>query len=127
MPDFKKYYLVPAPPEEVYQALTNPLALELWTGSPAQFEAVPGTEFSLWDGDIVGKNLEFIPDTLIRQQWYFGDKEPPSVVTFQLHPHKKGTSVELSHTNIPEDDFDLITEGWTETWFDSLIAFFRES
>ena len=126
MKHLKKYYLVPAPPEEVYTALTNPLTLELWTGEKAIMDTEPGSEFSLWEGDIAGKNLEFAANEKIVQQWYFGEQEEPSVVTLKLHPHKKGTSVELFHSNIPDEAYDDITEGWDETYFDSLIAFFKE-
>ena len=75
MKDFKKYYIVPAPPEEIYIALTNPLTLELWTGEPAEMSTEPGSEFSLWNGDIAGKNLEFEENKKIVQEWYFGDQE----------------------------------------------------
>ena len=126
MKDFKKYYIVPAPPEEIYIALTNPLTLELWTGEPAEMSTEPGSEFSLWDGDIAGKNLEFEENKKIVQEWYFGDQEEKSIVTIKLHPHKKGTSVELIHSNIPDEDFEDFTEGWDESYFDSLIAFFEE-
>ena len=60
MKDFKKYYIIPAPPDQVYLALTVPSTLLLWTGEEAEMSTEPGTEFSLWDGSIVGKNLEFI-------------------------------------------------------------------
>ena len=126
MKDFKKYYIVPAPPEEIYIALTNPLTLELWTGEPAEMSTEPGSEFSLWNGDIAGKNLEFEKKKKIVQEWYFGDQEEKSIVTIKLHPHKKGTSVELIHSNIPDEDFEDFTEGWDESYFDSLIAFFEE-
>ncbi|MCB0821160.1 MAG: SRPBCC domain-containing protein [Bacteroidales bacterium] len=126
MKDFKKYYIVPAPPEEIYIALTNPLTLELWTGEPAEMSTEPGSEFSLWNGDIAGKNLEFEENKKIVQEWYFGDQEEKSIVTIKLHPHKKGTSVELIHSNIPDEDFEDFTEGWDESYFDSLIAFFEE-
>lgn len=62
MKNFKKYFIIPASPEEVYAALTKDLSIKLWTGAEVEFEEEPGTEFSLWDGDIVGKNLEFEPN-----------------------------------------------------------------
>lgn len=70
MKDYKKYYQLPATPEEVYIALTNPLTIELWTGEPVEMSTEPGTEFSMWDGSIVGKNLEFEENKKIVQQWY---------------------------------------------------------
>ena len=125
MKDFKKYYLIPAPPDEVYMALTNPATLQLWTGEKAEMSTVPESEFSLWEESIVGKNLDFIPGKKIVQQWYFGEQENDSIVTIILHPHKQGTSVELRHTNIPDDDYEQITEGWDENYFGSLLEFYQ--
>ncbi len=124
MKDFKRYYHLPATPEEVYLALTNPLTIELWSGEVAQMSEVPGSEFSLWDGSIVGKNLEFEKGSRIVQQWYFGDQAEPSIVTIKLHKDPKGTSVELRHTNIPDGDYEDIVEGWNEVYFGSLRDFY---
>ncbi len=86
----------------------------------------PGSEFSLWEGSITGKNISFEQDKKIIQQWYFGDQPEPSIVTIILHPHKKGTSAELKHTNIPDEEFEAIAEGWNESYFGSLIEFYED-
>ena len=124
MKNYKKYYLLAAPPEEVYHALTIPATIQLWTGEAADMSLEPGSEFSLWDGSIVGKNIEFDAGKKIVQQWYFGEQQEPSIVTITLHPNKQGTSVELTHTNIPDDDFDDIVQGWDEAYFGSLQEFY---
>jgi activator of HSP90 ATPase len=126
MPDYKKYYYIPAPPDEVYAAITNPISIQLWTGEPAEMGTVAGSEFSLWSGSIIGRNLEFEENKKIVQVWYFGDQEQESIVTIKLHPDKSGTSFELLHTNIPEDDFEDMKEGWQNSYVDSLIEFFKE-
>jgi activator of HSP90 ATPase len=126
MKDFKKYYIIPAPPEEVYLALTREPTIELWTGARAQMQAEAGTEFSLWDDSIIGKNLLFEENRKIVQQWYFGEEHEDSIVTIKLHPHKQGTSVELHHSNIPEEDYENITDGWNEDYFGSLADFYSE-
>lgn len=126
MKDYKQYFIIPAQPEEIYLALTNPATLQLWTGEPAEMSTEPGSEFSLWEESIIGKNLEFETNKKIVQQWYFGDQEPPSIVTIKLHPHKQGTSVELLHTNIPDEDFDEIVAGWNSNYFSSLKEFYQE-
>src|SRR6185312_6134775 len=82
--DFKKYYIIPAPPEEVYTALTNPLSIEIWTGDETVMSTEAGSEFSLWGGIIVGKNLEFEEGKKIVQQWYFDGEPDISVVTIKL-------------------------------------------
>lgn len=124
MKDYKKYYIIPAAPEEVYIALTNPFTIQLWTGEKADMSTEPGSEFSLWDGSIAGKNLEFEESKKIVQQWYFGDQPEASIVTIKLHAHKSGTSVELRHTNIPDSDYEDIVEGWDNTYFAALIEFY---
>ena len=126
MKDYKKYYIVPAPPEEVYAALTNPNTIQLWTGEPAEMSEEPGSEFSLFEGSIVGKNLEFEEGKMLVQEWYFGEQEARSIVTIKLHPHKHGTSAELRHLNIPDEDYDDIVEGWNEAYFGALIEFYEE-
>lgn len=126
MKNLKKYYVIPIPPNQLYQALTNPFTIELWSGGDAVMQAVADTEFSLWDGSIVGKNLAFDTDKMIQQQWYFGEQETPSVVTIKLHADKKGTSVELLHTNIPDEAFEDMIEGWDNSYFGSLLAFYQE-
>jgi activator of HSP90 ATPase len=78
----------------------------------------------LWEGSIVGKNLEFELGKKIVQQWYFGDQEAESIVTIKLHSHKQGTSAELSHTNIPDEAYDEMVEGWNENYFGMLTQFY---
>jgi uncharacterized protein YndB with AHSA1/START domain len=123
--DFKKYYIIPAAPEEVYMALTNPLTIELWTGDTAEMPTEPDSEFSMWDGSIVGKNLEFEPNKKIVQQWYFDGQTEPSIVTIKLHPDKAGTSAELRHTNIPDAGYDDFVDGWNNSYFGALIDFYE--
>jgi uncharacterized protein YndB with AHSA1/START domain len=126
MKDFRKYYSIPAPPEDVYAALTNPVTLQLWTGEPAEMSTEPGSEFSLWDGSITGKNLEFETGKKLIQQWYFGDQAEESIVTILLHPKGLGTSVELLHTNIPDEDYEDMTDGWNNSYFGPLREFYTE-
>lgn len=126
MKDYKKYYTIPAQPEEVFLGLTHPLTIQLWTGEKAEMSAEVGFEFSLWDGSIVGRNLEMEPGRKIVQQWYYGDQEEASIVTILLHPHAKGTSIELRHTNIPDEDYEDTVFGWDNDYFGALREFYTE-
>ncbi|MGD9928442.1 MAG: SRPBCC domain-containing protein [Mangrovibacterium sp.] len=126
MKDYKQYFQLAAEPKDVYNALTNKVMLEIWTGENAEMEEVPGTEFSIWDGSICGKNLEFVKDQLIVQEWYFGEQEEPSIVTIKLHPRKGGTTMEVKHTNIPDEAYENMVEGWEDDYFDALNQLFEE-
>ena len=126
MKDYKKYFSLNASSEEVYLALTNPFTIELWTNGKAVMQAIANTEFSIMDGNIEGMNLEFVTNKKIVQQWYFDGEPLPSIVTIKLHDDKSGTSVELNHTNIPDEAYEDMVEGWNEAYFGSLQDFFEE-
>lgn len=126
MKEYKKYFTIPALPEDVYKALTNPVTLQLWTGEKAEMSTEPGSEFSLWDGSIVGRNIAFEENKKIVQQWYFGDQEEESIVTILLHEQKSATSVELLHTNIPDDEYKDFVDGWNHSYFGALREFYQD-
>jgi activator of HSP90 ATPase len=123
MREFKKYFKLDASPSDIYNAFTNPVMIEIWSGEPAVMSTEPGSEFSLWDGEITGQNIEFVQDQKIVQHWFFGE-ESDSVVTIKLHPDKKGTNVEVHQTNIPDDAYDNMVEGWESDYFGSLRELF---
>ena len=124
MKDYKKYFTLPATPEEIYIAITNPLTIKMWTDQEAEMSIEVGSEFSMMDGDIVGKNLEFVENKKLMQEWYFGENDVPSIVTIKIHEMAEGSSVELRHSNIPDEAFDEIVEGWNSAYFGSLQDYF---
>jgi activator of HSP90 ATPase len=124
MKTIKRYYTITAEPKDVYNALTNKRMLEIWTGEEVIMELEPNTEFSLWGGSISGINLEFEPNKKIVQQWFFGEDDEKSIVSIKIHPHKKGTSVELVHTNIPDEAYSNISDGWDEDYFGAVNELF---
>ena len=118
-------YKINATSEELYKAMTDSFTLELWTGYPAKMKPEGGTEFELWGGDISGVNLEFTENHKIVQEWHFGEQEEKSIVTIILRPKGKTTIFELIHTNIPDEAYDNIREGWYETYLASLKNFYK--
>ncbi|HUH73159.1 MAG TPA: SRPBCC domain-containing protein [Chitinophagales bacterium] len=126
MKSYKKYYILPEEPSIVYKALTKEITIQLWTAEEAVMNDEPGTEFEIFGGAICGMNLEFEENQKIVQEWYFGELEDPSIVTIKLFPHNKGTSVELNHTNIPDDAYSDIVSGWDRDYFGALIDFFTD-
>jgi len=125
MKTFKKTFKINAEPSDVYSALTNPYTIELWSGYPAEMSEVPGSDFSLWEGDITGKNIEFTKDKKIVQEWYFGGQKEKSIVTVTIQPYKEYSQVTVEHTNIPDSDFAEIAEGWREYYIGAIMNFFN--
>ena len=116
---------ITATTEEVYIALTNPITIELWSGYPAVMSTDPGSEFSLFEGDIVGKNLEFSTNHMIKQQWYFEGEPEDSFVTIRLKPEKNNTVAELIHENVPDEVYEEMVDGWKKNYFGSLKRFYK--
>ena len=125
MKTFKKTFKINVEPSDVYSALTNPFTIELWSGYPAQMSTEPGSEFSLWSGDITGKNLEFVQDKKVVQEWYFGDQPEESVVTITISSDRENSLVTVEHSNIPDEEFSGIAEGWKGHYFDAISIFFN--
>ena len=118
--DFNYELEINADPEEVFAALTVPFQIELWSGYPADMKAEEGYEFSLWEGDITGKNLEVKPNKRLVQEWYFGDRAECSIAALDLKRDGACTRVVLRHTNIPEEVYEEITEGWREYYLGAI-------
>ncbi len=126
MKDFNYEITIKADREEVYAALTTPFQIELWSGYPAEMTAEAGSEFSLWDGDICGKNLSFTTNKSMVQEWYFGETEEKSIVEILLKVDTVSvnrTKIKLKHTNIPDEAFEEICEGWREYYLGAIQNF----
>jgi len=96
----------------VWDALTNPNTIKKWGGGPAKIDDKVGTKFTLWGGDVYGKNRLVIKHKLLVQEWYGGKWAKPSKATFTLKEKNKGVIVALLHENVPEDEIKDIEEGW---------------
>lgn len=125
MKTIRQHYFINATPEEVFSAITNPFTIELWSGFSAKMEAKEGTEFSIFDGDIAGRNIKILPNEQLVQEWYFGESSEQSIVTINLKSHKLGTKVNLEHTNVPDEEEEDFTEGWNEYYWGAIQDFFK--
>jgi activator of HSP90 ATPase len=125
MKTFKKSFKINAEPSDVYSALTNPYTIELWSGYPAVMSETEGSEFSLWEGDITGINLEFVKDRKVVQEWHFGEQIEKSIATITIQPDRENSLVTVEHTNIPDEDFADIAEGWREYYMGAITGFFN--
>lgn len=125
MKTIRQKHIIHATPSEVYAAITNPFTIELWSGYPAVMEASEGSEFSIFDGDISGKNIKLVENEQLVQNWYFGDATDDSIVTIKIMSHELGTRVTVEHTNVPDEDFDEFEEGWKVYYWGAIKEFFR--
>ncbi len=128
MKNLRQSYMIDAPVNLVWQALTDPAMIEEWGGGPAKMSAMPEDAFSLWGGDIFGKNTQVDPRHKLVQEWKekkWGEV-PFSTVTFNLKSVAGKTELELIHEGIPDTELISIEEGWRSFYLDPLKKLVEE-
>lgn len=119
MKHITQIYHIKAPIEKVWDALVDPKIINKWGGGPAKMSEKLGA-FSLWGGDIHGKNTKVISEKELGQDWFGGNWDEPSVVRFSLSQKDGITTVILDHKNIPDEEVKDITEGWKDYYMGPL-------
>lgn len=120
MGSISKKYSIQAPVQKVWECLTDAKRIEQWSGSRCKMTNVEGSEFSLWDGDIWGKNTRVVKDKELVQDWHSGKWKSPSRVTFLLTRDGTKTILELKHTDIPDAEVKDIDSGWDDYYLEPL-------
>lgn len=110
-------YLIKVRPEKVWDALTNQKTIKEWGAGPAVMNDKVGAEFSLWGGDVYGKNLEVLEKKKLVQEWYGGEWAVPSIVTIKLSYDGDCTEVLLYHKDLPKSEVKEFDEGWRDYYF----------
>ena len=125
----KQKAIIPATPDEVYEAFTNSKIYSEFTGD--QFKGVTkiGEKFTVYD--ISGKFLELEKGKRIVEEWV-NSRWPkgfaPSKVELTFKEMSKGTEITLVQSNIPmEVEEDYLLEGWTEYFWNRLKKYFSKN
>jgi len=113
-------YKIKADVEEIWQALVDPKIIKKWGAGPAKMSEKIGFKFSLWGGDIIGKNIEVKKKKLLKQEWSQPDWEKPSLVKFVLTSTKNITTVKLTHTNFPIKEEKDLKNGWKDYYLGAI-------
>ncbi len=118
---------IPASPEAIYAAWLDSRGHTDMTGGKAEVSPTEGGAFTAWDGYIVGRTVELVPDERIVQSWRttrFRDDQPDSRITVALSPIAGGTRLTLTHENVPEDHTGYEQGGWQEHYFEPMKKYF---
>jgi len=127
MESFTISAIIPAAPEQIYEAWLSSEGHSQMTGSQAEVQAGTGGTFKAWDGYIWGKTLELEPYRRIVQAWRtseFPEDSPDSHVEILLEEIAEGTKITLVHTNIPAGQAEGYKEGWQDFYFTPMRAYF---
>jgi activator of HSP90 ATPase len=127
---------VDASRRRVYEALTDAkrftalMAFSMVPKAPlAQIADTAGGAFALFDGHIVGRQLELVPDQRIVQAWRVVDWEPGiySIARFQLRDKGSKTTVILDHTGFPDGLGKHLASGWHLNYWQPLEKYLAQS
>jgi len=124
--DFEVSAVIPASPQDVYDAWLTSDAHTRMTGGAARVSSEVGGTFEAWDGYIEGKNLELGPGLRIVQAWrttQFESKEPDSQIEVLFEPEGEGTLVKLRHTKLPAHGATY-EQGWIDHYFEPMKRYF---
>jgi activator of HSP90 ATPase len=121
--------LVPATPDEVYRAFTNPRIHAAFTRAAATGSARVGAKFTAWDGYISGVHRELVKGSKILQEWQtteWPEGAEPSMVELTFTAATGGTKVRLVHSMVPAEQADAYRQGWIDFYWSPLQSYFAE-
>jgi activator of HSP90 ATPase len=120
--------LIPATPDEVYEAYIDAKKQSEFTGSKATSNPKVGGEFTAWDGYITGKYVELEPGRRIVQEWTsldFPEGTPPSRFEIILKETKSVTELTMIHSGVPEELAEDIGQGWKDYYWEPMKKYFK--
>jgi uncharacterized protein YndB with AHSA1/START domain len=119
--------IIPASPLDVYEAWLDSEVHSQMTGAEARMSDKIGADFSAWDDDVRGRNLDLVPGERIVQAWrtskFTGENED-SIVTITLEKADDGTLLTLVHSNVPDEQRHNEEGGWESNYFVPMRAYF---
>jgi activator of HSP90 ATPase len=127
MESFTISAMIPAAPQQIYEAWLSSEGHSQMTGGQAEVQGGAGGAFTAWDGYIWGKTLEVEPHHRIVQAWRtseFPEDSPDSHVEILLEGTAEGTKITLVHTNIPAGQAEGYKGGWEDFYFTPMRAHF---
>ncbi|MGA2726841.1 MAG: SRPBCC family protein [Terracidiphilus sp.] len=113
-------------PRRFYDAIVDQKQFAAFTGMPATIDGTPGGAFSMFDGMIVGRNVELVPGQRIVQAWRPGHWDPGiySIVHFELKPRAQECTLVFDHTSFPAGEHDHLDWGWKNHYWEPLKKYF---
>ena len=122
--------IIKTSPHEIYEVFMDSKKHSKLTEGKAKVSREIGGTFSIYEGDINGKNIELIQDKKIVQKWRSEGNNWPkgyySTITIVLEPIDDGTLIKFTHFNIPEGDCDSLKEGWDNYYWEPLKDMFEK-
>ena len=105
---------------DLFATYLDPARHAAVTGAPVTVGAEPGAPFRAFGGQITGTMLSVIEPRLIVQSWRsinFRDGDPDSTLILAFVPEGSDGRIDLIHVDVPEQDYQGVTEGWEKYYW----------
>jgi activator of HSP90 ATPase len=122
-----------AGPQRVYAALLSSKQFSDCTkksfgnfsAASAHIDSTVGGSFSLFDGHIIGRILELVPNQRIVEAWRVVDWAAGdySIARFELTGEGTGTQIIFDHIGFPKGLKEHLAIGWQEHYWDALAKY----
>jgi len=118
--------VIPAEPAQVYGVLADADALSALSGMSGRPGRVEGEEFSAFNGNVTGRQVEMVPDARVVQAWRFPRWEAGvySIVHFTLTAVDGGTRLVIEQHGEPQDWHDHIDANFPTFYLGTLVEHF---
>ena len=122
-----------ATPQQLYEILLSSKkfsdctknSFDGFSAKSANIDSVVGGAFSVFDGHIIGRILELVPNQRIVEAWRVVDWPAGdySIAKFEFKPQGSGTKLIFDHIGFPEGLKEHLSIGWQQHYWDALIKY----
>jgi activator of HSP90 ATPase len=122
-------------PRQVYEALlsskqfseSTKKSYASFSPASAKIDSTVGGAFSVFDGHIIGRILELVPNQRIVQAWRVVDWPPGvySIARYEIKGQEPGTQLIFDHIGFPEGQKEHLAVGWQEHYWNALTKYFQ--
>ena len=109
------------PPQTLYELYMDSKKHSQATGAPAKLSRKVGGKFTAFGGQLMGRNLLVVPNTMIVQTWRasgWKKTDPDSILVIHFSRKKTGACIDLVHVNVPHHDHQGVTDGWRRYYWE---------
>ena len=120
-----------ATPDKIYHLIMDEKEHAAFTGSKAKISREPNGKFTVFDGYCHGYNIELVEGKKIVQAWHFEEDGWPenhySICNFELERDGEKTRLKFLQTDVPENTYESLKEGWKQYYWESIKTYLKSN
>ena len=119
-----------ASPIEVYNLIMDEKKHAAFTGFDVKMSKKVNGKFDIYNGYILGYNIELVEGEKIIQAWHFAEDGWPddhySICTFKFKKLDNKTKLTLQQTDVPAHKVEELSEGWRLYYWKPMKALLKK-